>query len=61
MLLPELVDSAQSQGVRFIACTMSMNVMGITKRDLHPYEHLEYGGVAAFVDAARGTGLHMTF
>ncbi|MEZ4446028.1 MAG: DsrE/DsrF/DrsH-like family protein [Polyangiaceae bacterium] len=61
MLLPDLLESAQSQGVKFIACTMSMSVMGITKRDLHPYDHLEYGGVAAFVDAARGAGLHMVF
>ncbi len=61
MLLPDLIDSAQDQGVRFIACTMSMSVMGITKRDLHPYETLEYGGVATFVEQARGSAMHLVF
>lgn len=61
MLLPELIQSAQDQGVEFIACTMSMGVMGITKRDLHPYETLEFGGVATFVERARGSAIHMVF
>jgi TusA-related sulfurtransferase/peroxiredoxin family protein len=61
MLLPDLVDSAQDQGVRFIACTMSMSVMGITKRDLHPYETLEYGGVAAFIAEARSASMQLVF
>jgi peroxiredoxin family protein len=56
MSLPELMDAAESQGVRFIACTMSMEVMGISKRDLKPRPNLEFGGVAAFVEAAHGAG-----
>ena len=47
--------------MRFIACTMSMNVMGITKRDLHPYQNLVYGGVAAFVEDAGNAELSLVF
>lgn len=61
MSLPELMDAAESQGVRFIACTMSMEVMGISKRDLKPRPNLEFGGVAAFVEAAHGAGMSLVF
>ena len=61
MDLPELLEAAQEQRVRFIACTMSMDVMGITKRDLHPYRTLEFGGVAAFVESARNASLSLVF
>ncbi|MEQ8982106.1 MAG: DsrE/DsrF/DrsH-like family protein [Deltaproteobacteria bacterium] len=40
---------------------MSMDVMGITKRDLHPYETLEYGGVATFVESAQAADLSLVF
>ncbi len=61
MSLPELMDAAEGQGVRFIACTMSMEVMGISKRDLAPRDNLEFGGVAAFVEAAHGAGMSLVF
>ncbi len=61
MSLPDLMATAESQGVRFIACTMSMDVMGIRKRDLAPRSNLEFGGVAAFVDAAYGSGMSLVF
>lgn len=61
MSLPDLLETAESQGVRFIACTMSMDVMGIRKRDLAPRSNLEYGGVSAFVDAAYGSGMSLVF
>jgi TusA-related sulfurtransferase/peroxiredoxin family protein len=59
--LPSLLGSAQEQGVRFVACTMSMGVMGISKRDLHPYSNLEYAGVATFVDAAKSSKMSLVF
>jgi peroxiredoxin family protein/TusA-related sulfurtransferase len=61
MSLPELMDSAQQLGVRFTACTMSMSVMGIAPRDLHPYPNLDFGGVASFVEEARGSAINMVF
>ena len=48
--LPELIKSAQEAGVRFIACTMSMDVMGIKHEEL--IDGVETGGVAAFLESA---------
>ncbi|MGA7476175.1 MAG: DsrE/DsrF/DrsH-like family protein [Thermoplasmata archaeon] len=50
MSLPNLIRSAQEQGVRFIACTMSMDLMGIHKEELIP--GIDYGNVGSFIDAA---------
>lgn len=61
MDIPELMASAEEQGVEFVACTMSMQVMGITKRDLAPRANLEYGGVAAFVESAARSRMSLTF
>lgn len=61
MDIPELMNSAEEQGIRFVACTMSMQVMGITKRDLCARRNIEYGGVAAFVDAASRSRMALTF
>lgn len=49
--LEELVEMAKDLDVKMIACTMSMDAMGIEKEELMP--DLEYGGVAAYMaDAA---------
>ena len=61
MDIPELMDSAEEQGVQFIACTMSMQVMGITKRDLAPRDNIVYGGVAAFVESAGKSNISLMF
>ena len=48
--LPALMQSARDAGVRMVACTMSMQVMGITQQEL--IDGVEFGGVASFLDAA---------
>lgn len=48
--LPELVASAQKAGVRFVACSMSMDVMGIKKEEL--IDGVEIAGVANFLGMA---------
>ena len=50
MPLPELVRQAREQGVRLIACDMSMNVMEISKEDL--IDGVEIGGVATYIAEA---------
>jgi peroxiredoxin family protein len=45
--LEELVTLAREMGVRMMACTTSMESMGVTREAL--IDGLEYGGVAAFV------------
>ena len=48
--LPKLIDSARQQGVRLIACTMTMDIMGLKKEELLP--GIEFGGVGTFVSSA---------
>jgi peroxiredoxin family protein len=48
--LPQLIQFAREAGVRMVACTMSMDVMGITKEEL--VEGVEFGGVASYLSAA---------
>ncbi len=48
--LPELIEGAREMGVKFIACKMSMDVMGI--REEEQIDGVELGGVATFVGSA---------
>ncbi len=48
--LPELVESAKKAGVRLVACSMSMDLMGIKKEEL--IDGVEEGGVAMYLDKA---------
>jgi peroxiredoxin family protein len=45
--LEELMGLARELGVKLMACTMSMDVMGVTQEEL--IDGLEYGGVAAYM------------
>jgi peroxiredoxin family protein len=45
--LEELIAMARDLGVRMMACTMSMDAMGVSKEEL--VDGLEYGGVAAYM------------
>jgi peroxiredoxin family protein len=50
--LEELMALARDLGVKMIACTMSMDAMGVTKDEL--MDDLTYGGVATYMaDAVR--------
>ncbi|WP_420176692.1 FAD-dependent oxidoreductase [Luteococcus sp. OSA5] len=48
--VPELIQSAIDNGARLIACTMTMELLGIAESDLLP--GVEFGGVATFLDEA---------
>ncbi len=48
--LEELIASALKGGASFVACTMSMDLMGIKKEEL--IEGIDFGGVAAYLGAA---------
>lgn len=48
--LDELIEQARAQGVKFIACSMSMDLMGIKKEEL--IDGVEVGGVASYLAAA---------
>ena len=48
--LEQMMKDAQENGVEFVACQMSMDVMGIKKDEL--IENIEYGGVATYMENA---------
>ncbi len=48
--LEELISQAKENNVRFVACTMSMDVMGIKREEL--IDGVEFGGVAAYLQKA---------
>ncbi len=53
--LPELMRQAREAGVKLVACSMSMDVMGIRADEL--IDGVEYGGVAAFLGESQGAGM----
>jgi peroxiredoxin family protein/TusA-related sulfurtransferase len=55
--LPELMATAQKLGVKLIACSMSMGVMGIKREEL--IEGVEEAGVAAYLDAAEAGNVNL--
>ena len=52
--LPALIDSALKAGVKLVACTMSMDVMGLRREEL--IDGLSLGGVASFLSEADQSG-----
>jgi NADPH-dependent 2,4-dienoyl-CoA reductase/sulfur reductase-like enzyme/peroxiredoxin family protein/rhodanese-related sulfurtransferase/TusA-related sulfurtransferase len=48
--LPELIASAQAAGVKLVACTMTMDLMGIKPAEL--IDGVQYGGVATYLQQA---------
>ncbi|MGE9212920.1 CoA-disulfide reductase [Exiguobacterium aurantiacum] len=55
--LDEMIKSAQEAGVKMVACTMSMDVMGIKEEEL--IDGVDLGGVAAYLGAAEGGNLNL--
>lgn len=50
MPLPQLIELAQEQDVKLIACTMTMDLLGLQKEEL--LDEIDYGGVAAYIGEA---------
>ncbi len=48
--LDELIQSALDSGIKFVACTMSMDIMGIKEEEL--IDGVDFGGVASYLGAA---------
>ncbi|MGE4214032.1 MAG: FAD-dependent oxidoreductase [Anaerotignaceae bacterium] len=55
--LEDLMKHAMANGVKLIACTMSMDVMGITKEEL--IDGVEFAGVAAYLGDAEESNVNL--
>lgn len=51
--LPQLIEMAQEQDIKLVACTMTMDLLGLQQEEL--IDNIEYAGVAVYLaDAQEG-------
>jgi peroxiredoxin family protein/TusA-related sulfurtransferase len=55
--LETLMQHAMNKGIRLVACTMSMDIMGITKNEL--LDGVEYAGVASYLGDAEESNVNL--
>ncbi|CAH1209106.1 Sulfur carrier protein DsrE2 [Paenibacillus plantiphilus] len=55
--LPQLIELAQEQGVKLVACTMTMELLGLQEPEL--IDGLEYAGVAAYLGDATNAKVNL--
>lgn len=55
--LPDLISLAQEQDVKLVACTMTMDLLGLQKEEL--LDDTEYAGVAAYLGDAQDGNVNL--
>lgn len=55
--LEELITQAQENGIEMIACSMSMDVMGVKQEEL--FDNVTIGGVAAYLDRSDRANMNL--
>jgi NADPH-dependent 2,4-dienoyl-CoA reductase/sulfur reductase-like enzyme/peroxiredoxin family protein/rhodanese-related sulfurtransferase/TusA-related sulfurtransferase len=55
--LEELIEKAKASGIKLVACSMSMDIMGIRKEEL--IDGVELGGVAMYLDHAEAGNVNL--
>ena len=55
--IDDLVKKAMENGVKLIACTMSMDIMGLTKDEL--IDGIDYAGVGAYLGDAEESNVNL--
>jgi len=55
--LPQLIELAQEQDIKLIACTMTMDLLGLQKEEL--LDNIEYAGVAAYLAEAEDGNVNL--
>jgi len=55
--LPDLITSAMKNGVKLVACAMTMDIMGIKKEEL--IDGVQVGGVASYLDHAENGNVNL--
>jgi peroxiredoxin family protein len=57
LTLPQLIELAQEQGVKLVACTMTMDLLGLQKEEL--LDGIDYTGVGAYLGDATDAKLNL--
>jgi len=55
--LPDLIDMAQEMDIKLVACTMTMDLLGLQKEEL--LDGVEYAGVAAYLADAQDGNVNL--
>ncbi|GAE95302.1 sulfide reductase [Gracilibacillus boraciitolerans JCM 21714] len=55
--LPNLIEMAQEQDVKLVACTMTMDLLGLQKEEL--LNDIDYAGVAAYLGDAQDGNVNL--
>lgn len=55
--LPQLIELAQEQGVKLVACTMTMDLLGLKREEL--IDGIELAGVAAYLGDASNAKVNL--
>ncbi len=55
--LPQLIEMAQEQDVKLVACTMTMDLLGLQQEEL--LANIEYAGVAAYLSDAEDGNVNL--
>ncbi len=55
--LETMIQQAKANGIRLVACNMSMDLMGISREEL--IDGVELGGVATFLGAAEESDMSL--
>lgn len=57
LTLPQLIELAQEQGIKLVACTMTMDLLGLQQEEL--IDGMEYAGVAAYLGDATNAKVNL--
>jgi len=57
MTLPQLIELAEEQDIKLVACTMTMDLLGLQQEEL--LDDIEYAGVAAYLGDAQDGNVNL--
>lgn len=57
MTMPQLIEMAQEQEINLVACTMTMDLLGLQQEEL--LDEVEYAGVAAYLGEAENGNVNL--
>lgn len=55
--LSQLIELAQDQGIKLVACTMTMDLLGLQQEEL--LDGIDYAGVAAYLGDASEANVNL--
>ena len=57
--LDQMLEMAEELGVKIYVCEMSMDLMGFKREEMIDYKHMDFCGVAKFLEEAHGSRIQL--